>query len=196
MPVDNSALMRKTQDAMQGKWALAIGTFLLYSLFVSCAGAFKTSGSIIGLIIAGPFMLGAARFSLNIARRHEARVEQLFQGFNNFLQALGTYLLMLLFVCLWTLLLIIPGIVAALSYAMAFYILADEPSVSAGDALRRSKAMMQGHKWKLFGLCFRFFLLALLCVLTLGIGFLWLIPFVHVTMAGFYDDLKHSEQRQ
>jgi uncharacterized membrane protein len=58
------------------------------------------------------------------------------------------------------------------------------------DALKKSKSMMDGHKLKLFYLCLRFFLLALLCILTLGIGFFWLIPYGHVTMAKFYDDIK------
>jgi uncharacterized membrane protein len=102
------------------------------------------------------------------------------------------YLLVVLYIILWTLLLIVPGIIAALSYSMTFYILADEPAIKAEDALRKSKAMMDGYKLKLFYLCLWFFLLALLCVLTLGIGFLWFIPFVNVTMAKFYDDIKRD----
>jgi uncharacterized membrane protein len=73
---------------------------------------------------------------------------------------------------------------------MTFYIIADNESIKAEDALRKSKSMMEGYKLKLFNLCFRFFLLALLCILTLGIGFLWLIPFINITMAKFYDDIK------
>ena len=99
---------------------------------------------------------------------------------------------MLLYVLLWTLLLIIPGIIAALGYSMTYYILADDPLLKPQDALKKSKTMMNGHKTKLFYLCLRFFLLALLCILTLGIGFFWLIPYVHVTMAKFYDDINGS----
>lgn len=192
MPTENTILMRRALDALRGKWVLAIGSFLLYGLLVSSAGALKASGAVISLVIAGPFMLGASMFSLNISRGHEARVEQLFQGFNNFATALGAYLLMILFICLWSLLLVIPGIIAALSYSMTFYLLADEPSLRADEALMKSKTMMMGYKSKLFGLFLRFFLLALLCVLTLGIGFLWLVPFIHVTLAEFYTDLKNS----
>jgi len=196
MLTENSVLMRKAQDALKGKWLLAIGTFLLYGLLVSAGGTLKVPGSVISLIIAGPFALGIAGFSLNMIRGRYAGVEQLFQGFNYFVTALGTYLLMVLFVCLWSLLLVIPGIVAAFSYAMTFYILADEPTLKAGKAIELSQAMMMGHKWKLFRLCLRFFLLALLCILTFGIGFLWLIPFAHVTMAEFYEDLKYSRLLQ
>jgi uncharacterized membrane protein len=77
---------------------------------------------------------------------------------------------------------------------MVFYILADNPTLGAVEVLDRSKAMMDGHKAKLFRLYLRFFLLSLLCLLTLGIGYLWLIPYIHVTMAGFYEDIRPQEE--
>lgn len=182
--------MQNARESLKDKWGLAIGTFIIYSLIMGAAGAIKAPGSIISLLIGGPFALGAATFSLNISRGKDAKLEQIFQGFNRFSTALGAYLLMLLFVILWTLLLIIPGIIAALSYSMTFYILSDDQTIRAEDALKKSKIMMEGYKLKLFYLCLRFFLLALLCVLTLGIGFFWLIPFIHISMAKFYDDIK------
>jgi len=117
-------------------------------------------------------------------------LEQIFQGFDNFGTAMGAYLLMILFVFLWSLLLIIPGIIAAISYSMTFYILADDSSIGAMDAIDKSKRMMYGYKWKYFGLGIMFFGLSILCILTLGIGFLWLVPYKQVTMAKFYDDVK------
>lgn len=184
--------MRMARESLKGKWALAIGTFVIYVLLTGSASSMGASGSIISILIAGPFTLGAAIFSLSISRGKEARLEQIFQGFNRFTTALVTYLLMVLYILLWTLLLIVPGIIAALSYSMTFYILSDDPSIEAEDALKKSKTMMDGYKLKLFYLCLWFFLLALLCVLTLGIGFLWYIPFVNVTMAKFYDDIKRN----
>jgi uncharacterized membrane protein len=97
---------------------------------------------------------------------------------------------MILFILLWTLLLIIPGIIAAISYSMTFYILADDNSIGAMDAIDKSKKMMDGYKWKCFCLGLRFLGWALLCILTLGIGFLWLMPYMQVSMAKFYDDVK------
>jgi uncharacterized membrane protein len=73
---------------------------------------------------------------------------------------------------------------------MTFYILADDSSIGANEALDKSKEMMRGYKWKFFCLGLRFFGLGLLCLLTLGIGFLWLFPFMQVTMAKFYDDIN------
>lgn len=179
--------------SLKGKWPLAIGTFLVYTLITSSFGAMRQAG-VIGLLIAGPLALGAAMFSLNLSRGREAKLEQLFDGFRLFSKSLVTYLLMLLYILLWSLLLIVPGIIAALSYSMSFYILADDPSLLPRDVLERSKKMMYGYKSKLFGLCILFLLLSILCILTLGIGFLWLIPHANVTMAKFYEDIKDRPQ--
>jgi uncharacterized membrane protein len=197
MSTDNATLMRASRESLRGKWGTAILTFFVYTLLTAGPGSlnghgssgFTISGSL-SLLIGGPLALGAAIFSLALSRGKEARLEQIFQGFNYFGNALVTYLLMVLYVFLWTLLLIVPGIIAALGYSMTFYILADDPQTKPQEALKKSKAMMNGHKERLFYLCLRFFLLALLCILTLGIGFLWLIPYIHVTTAKFYDDVK------
>ena len=190
MKTDNVTLMRMAQKSLRGKWGLAIGTFLVYTLLTSGFGVARQTG-IISLLVGGPFALGAATFSLSISRGKEARLEQIFNGFRYFSTALVTYLLMLLYVVVGLLLLIVPGIVMALRYSMTFYILADNPSLTPRAALAQSQQITEGSKWKLFYLCMRFLGLALLCVLTLGIGFLWLIPYVNVTMAEFYEDLIH-----
>ncbi len=189
MGIENRVLMSMARESLTGKWGLAIGTFLLYMVIVGSPSASQKTG-LLSLLIAGPMMLGAANFALSISRGQDARVELIFSGFKYFGTAILTYLLMILFIILWMLLLIVPGIIAALSYSMTFYLLADNPSLKAMEALDLSKEMMDGHKWQLFYLCLRFFLLGLLCILTLGIGFLWLVPYAHVTMAKFYDELK------
>ncbi len=194
--MENTDLMRSARESLKGKWGLAILTLFIYTLLTTTSGSMRPHGSMLTissmltLIIGGPLALGAAIFSLSMARGKEARLEQIFQGFNSFSNALIAYLLVLLYVLLWTLLLIVPGIIAALGYSMTFFILADDPLIKPQDALRKSNSMMDGYKLKLFYLCLRFFLLALLCILTLGIGFFWLIPYVHVTLAKFYDDIK------
>jgi uncharacterized membrane protein len=76
---------------------------------------------------------------------------------------------------------------------MTFYIMADNPTIEPMEALRKSKAMMDGYKMKLFTLQLRFILLTLLSIFTLGIGLLWLIPYMHITAARFYDDIKSSD---
>lgn len=192
MGTPNTVLMKMARQSLKGNWAIAIGAFFVHLLINCTISSVPTFGPFIVLFTNAPLILGAASFSLAISRGREATFELSFSGFNNYGKALATYLLMLLYVLLWALLLIIPGIIAALSYSMAFYVLADNPSLTPGEALRISKRMMVGYKWKLFGLMLLFILLVLLCILTLGIGLLWLIPYTNVTMAKFYDDIREQ----
>jgi uncharacterized membrane protein len=98
--------------------------------------------------------------------------------------------LMGVFIALWSMLLIIPGIIKTFSYAMTPYILDEHPELSANDAIDRSRAMMKGHKFDLFWLLLSFIGWGILCLFTLGIGFLWLTPYMETSMAAFYEDLK------
>ncbi len=87
---------------------------------------------------------------------------------------------------------IIPTIIAIFSYSMAYFILIDNPQFTAYDALKASKQMMVGYKWKLFCLYVRFIGWFLLSGLTCGIGILWLFPYVYVSNVKFYDDIKEG----
>ena len=98
--------------------------------------------------------------------------------------------LMGLFTALWTLLFIIPGIVKMFSYAMTPFILEENPDLTANEAIDRSRAMMKGHKFDLFWLFLSFIGWGILCVFTLGIGTLWLMPYMQTSMAAFYEDVK------
>lgn len=98
--------------------------------------------------------------------------------------------LVYLFIFLWSLLLIIPGIVKAFSYSMTPYILEEYPELSANEAIDRSRAMMKGHKFDLFWLLLSFIGWGILCFFTLGIGILWLIPYMQTSVAAFYEDVK------
>lgn len=81
-------------------------------------------------------------------------------------------------------------IVLSLRYSMTFFAIADDPSCGPVEAIRRSVRLICGHKAKLFFFGWRFVGWALLCMLTCGIGFLWLAPYMAVSTAAFYDDLK------
>lgn len=114
----------------------------------------------------------------------------LLSGYGDFVRIFGTYLLKYIYVCLWTLLLIIPGIVKSLSYALTPYILADRPDLRYNGAIELSMRMMQGYKAKLFWLLLSFIGWFILCLFTFGIGFLWLAPYVEATMARFYEERR------
>ena len=193
MNTENVKLMKMARESLKNKWGLAIGTFFVYILLtgiIQVTTTFFPFSSIVSLIVSGPMALGLAIFSINISRNQEARLEQIFQGFNTFGTSLGANLLMTLFILLWSLLLIIPGIIAVLSYSMTFYILADDNSIGAMEAIDKSKKMRDGYKWKYCCFGVRFIGWSLLCILTLGLGFLWLLPYMQVSMVKFYDDIK------
>lgn len=104
---------------------------------------------------------------------------------------LGMFL-MGLFTFLWTLLFIIPGIIKSYAYAMTPYILVDYPELSPNEARLKSIEMMRGHKWKFFGLQLSFIGWFLLCILSLGIGLIWFIPYTNTSYAAFYLNLKEE----
>lgn len=192
MKTENFVLMKQAREALAGKWKLAVGTTFLYLLIGIAVQIIPEAGWLLSLIIEGPLVFGFIIFSLSLSRGEHSKVDQLFLGFHRFGTSLVAYLLTTLFITLWTLLLIVPGIIAALSYSMTFYILADNPSMGAREAIKKSKKMMDGNKWKLFCLGLRFLGWALLTILTLGIGILWLLPYIQVTTAKFYDNLKST----
>ena len=196
MKKENVVLMKEARETLAGNWGLPMGICFLYMLIVAIVGSPHKIGSLLSFLISGPMMLGLATFSLAYARKQEANISQLFVGFNEFGRALLAYFLMVLFILLWALLLIVPGIIAALSYSQMFFILAEDKTIKAGNAMKKSKMMMNGNKKKLFYLSLRFLGWALLSVLTLGIGFLWLFPYIQITMAKFYDDIKSSSQKE
>ena len=116
-----------------------------------------------------------------------------FSGFKvKYGRNIGTLLLVGIKTLLWTILFIIPGIIKTYEYAIIPYILADDPEISSKDAFKKAKEMMKGNKWRLFKLEFSFIGWAILCVLTLGIGTFFLIPYVSAATAEFYVELKNN----
>lgn len=113
-------------------------------------------------------------------------------GFKIYWRAIGGMVLAQIFTCLWTLLLIVPGIIKAYSYSMTPYILVDNPELSVREAIRKSQQMMVGQKFNLFYLQLSFIGWFFLACFTGGIGFLWLVPYYQTAQAAFYQNLRNS----
>lgn len=126
----------------------------------------------------------------NIRSGESYRVNQLFVGVKEYWRVWGTLMLIYLYTSLWTLLLIVPGIIKSYSYAMTYYILRDEPDLKFNDAIEKSMRMMDGHKFDLFYLQLTFIGWGVLCILTLGIGIFWLVPYMQAAEVHFYEDVK------
>ncbi len=111
--------------------------------------------------------VGLCRYNLLLLDRQERSLRTLWTGFSSFGKALGVVFLSALYTFLWTLLFIIPGIIAAYRYSMALFVLAEDPSIGINEAITVSKQMMKGNKWRLFCLGFSFIGWSLLASLPL-----------------------------
>jgi len=145
---------------------------------------------ILAFVIGPVISLGERTFYMGLCRDEPVKFKMLFSKMSVFLKAWCLNFMMSLFIGLWTLLLVVPGIIAYYRYYMAKYIMAEDTSVGVMEAIRRSKEMMKGYKGKLFVLQLSFIGWALLCGLTLGIGYLWLVPYMRSTETAFYLELS------
>ena len=173
-------------------WWPSVGLTLIYFIIGGTASNFPFGG----VLVSGPLGIGMASYFLKMSRNKETKIEDLFTGFQNFGNTFLLGLLQIIFIFLWSLLLIIPGIIAALAYSQSFYIMADEPNIAPMDALKKSKEMMVGYKLELFFLGLSFIGWILLCLLTLGLGFLWLTPYMQATFTQFYLELKGDQNEE
>ena len=137
-------------------------------------------------IIGGVVQLGYARHLLKQHDRQDCSLSDLFSELDRFGQGFAQKFLRALYVFLWSLLLVIPGVIKDLSYAMTPFIMADHPNLTAGEAIERSKALMDGYKWDLFVLRFTFIGWNLLAALTMNVGNLILNPYKNAAEAAFY----------
>lgn len=153
------------------------------------AGMINFVGILLWLIEA-VLMVGFLGYCLDISEGRESEWTRLFDGFGDALRVVWLTILMAIFIFLWTLLLVVPGIIAAYRYSMAYFLIIENPDMSAMDAIRASKEMMRGHKLDLFVLELSFLGWALLGVLTLGILYLWLLPYISTAKALFYRQLR------
>jgi uncharacterized membrane protein len=187
---NNQTIRAEAREILSGNWGPAIGTVAVYFIISTVIQNIPYVGIVASLFITGPLVLGLAIFFLNYSRKEEANVNQLFDGFKNYGRALGTYLLMLFYILLWTLLFIIPGIIAQMGYSQVWFILAEDDEISPNDALKKSKEMMYGYKMQYFLLGLSFIGWIILAILTCGIGLLWVLPYIQTSNAKFYEDLK------
>ena len=171
-----------------------------YSFTLAKAGGLGVILAVIGiiwtiftLVIGGAMTLGYYQFHQNLVRGQEAETGTLFVHKDKLWHGFCVNFWQILYIFLWSLCFIIPGVLAGLSYAMTQYIANDHPEMTAREALAASKEMMKGHRWRLFCLELSFFGWAILSALTLGIGSFVLAPYQETARAFFYQDLLGKE---
>lgn len=188
----NYEIREDALSLLKGKWTNPVLVTLVLFL-LSCMGAIPYVGWVITWLVCVPISWSVTIMFLQYYRTHEdMQIGNMFTVFtrNSYLRVFGTALLVGVYTFLWALLLLIPGIIKSYSYALTPYILKDEPELKYNAAIEKSMAMMDGHKMQLFLLDLSFIGWALLCILTCGIGFLWLVPYVALSRTAFYENLK------
>ena len=187
----NSELRAVSRTTLSGNWMMAALATLVYLLIAGGVSSIPVAGSVLAIIITYPLAYGFAILFLDLFREGKPiDIGKLLDGFKDFGRVWGTLILVAIYTILWTCLLIIPGIVKSYSYALTPFILKDEPELKYNAAIEKSMRMMDGYKMKLFLLDLSFIGWMILSILTLGIGLLFLQPYMNTARAAFYEDLK------
>lgn len=186
--------------ALKGNWKQALLiTFVMFAIAVvpsllgeteSTYAAFLSMA--ISVCVLMPLSVGIyAAFRRLYNEGHPELAKNAFNvAFGNWAHNVAGVLLTAVYTILWTLLLIIPGLIKSFSYALTPFILSDKPELSANEAIELSMKMMDGHKLDLFILYLSFIGWYLLAFLTLFIGMLWVAPYQYTTLVAFYEDVK------
>jgi uncharacterized membrane protein len=217
MNITNSQIKKQARMSLKGNWGLVVLlTFIVFLLNlllpiifdVNLSGGFSawidsnesiSGGNFISNIISFvliPFSVAINWFYLSLERRESPHISQVFLVYKNGKQSLklvGTSLLIGLFTMLWSLLFLIPGFIKSLSYSQTFFLLKDHPEYTVTQAITQSRIRMKGFKWKYFLLGLSFIGWGILCILTLGIGLLWLVPYITASLATFYNEVIASQ---
>lgn len=164
----------------------SIGILFVMSLVVGIISGIP----MVGIVLIPGLELSLVMVYLNLTYGKKPNLEDLIGGIKKLGKAWCLTLLVGVFTFLWSLLFWIPGIIKALSYSMSFYILADDPSLTASQALEISKEITKGHKMEIFVLELSFIGWMLLSVITCGIALIYVIPYMETTMANFYQTIK------
>lgn len=163
----------------------------LSGLLAGCGVIFM----ILYFVVGSPLRISFARTYLDLTHDEKPKFSGLGFGFKNcWEQSVLLNFFKGLFLFLWTLLFVIPGIIKSYSYSMTNYIMADEPDISALDAITKSRKLMSGHKFSLFILDISFFFWYLLAAITFGIANIYIKPYIEATKANFYLKVKEEAE--
>lgn len=172
--------------------------YLIYFLItIACSFlSFIGIGAFASILTTGGFTLSFAFISKKLYYNELLNDNDLYFGFQDFAKGFILYLLQSLFISLWSLLFIIPGIIKSFAYSMAYFIQIDNPNLKATECLDRSQKMMMGHKWDYFCLIFSYLGWVLLSCLTFGILLIWVLPKMNQASYLFYQSIKGISEEE
>lgn len=216
--MDYGMLRKRARDNLSGMWPLAIAVAAVAALLGGIGQNFlpniqysqeifhlgehfrvtwKTGVfSTLAFILGGTLELGYCQFLLKQHDKQNPEFNDLFSQFHRFGTGFAQRFLRNLYIFLWSLLLVVPGIVAAYRYAMTPYILTDHPELTASEAIERSKQLMEGHKGELFVLDLTFIGWQILASVCMNLGYLFVNPYQSAARAAFYRALQSREKAE
>lgn len=168
-----------------------------WAIFGTVAAIAVAIGLVVGIayfLLGSIVSVGYAKFNLNLIDAEKADLVDIFGYFKHWKTAVLANLLRSCYIFLWSLLCFIPGIIATYTYAMVPYIMAENPELTAREACDRSKQMMDGNRMRLFCLDFSFIGWSLLCLMTCGLGYVVLAPYVQAAVADFYREISDTRK--
>ena len=189
-----SELCKTAWNSLKGKRLLALGVILILTAIQTAVSYIPYIGSFSSWLLA-PLTAGTGLFYLNLVRNKEVNIGQIFDPFDQYFRFVWANIRIFIFVLLWGLLLIIPGIIASYRYSMTILIMLDHPEYSVKEAMAESSAIMYGHKLQMFGFGVLIGLIVISGILlTLGIGAFWLLPWTGTFIAAFYDSIRRKPE--
>ena len=222
MVVSRVELKENAKNSLKGKWGQAILVLIIFGIISAIVSSIGLMGkgvnlndpqvveaildgtysiispaqiisALLTILVTSFFTLGSVSFYMKVSRNEEVTYKELFSKTNLWLLYIGVSIMTSIFVGLWSLLLVIPGIIATYKYSMVNYIMVDNPDIGVFEAIRKSKEMMYGHKLDYFILQLSFIGWAILAVFPFGILMLYVAPYMNVTCANFYYSIKDEK---
>ena len=184
--MDRAILKQNAKAQIKGN----IGILFVITLISGALNSLASMTYVLTLVVAPALSLGMVCVYLKLAQGIKPEIKELFAHFNEFWSALKVTLLTSIFTALWSLLLVVPGIIKAMAYSQAMYIIAENPGMGAREALKKSEEMMNGHKMDYFVLGLSFIGWVILGMFTFGLLYIWLMPYMNATMVNFYNSIK------
>lgn len=194
-----SEIRRIARETLKGNWGVSVLCTLVIFIITGVVAVLGKVSSLLEIALPVFVSLPIGYGMYNAFKKlHFEKDDQVlsnvfkiaFANQKSYLKMVGAGFLSTVIVCLGYILLIIPGVILSLAYALVPFIVVDNPELPIDDVLTRSRKMMKGHKWDLFILCWTFIGWFLLSILTFGIGFLFLTPYVTVSIVEFYSRVK------
>jgi len=175
--MERSECKKLAKKVLKGNWIIAFAALLIYSSIIS-ALSLLTAG--IGtLLLSASLLIALYNVFINAYKKNKYEISDMVKGWDEGItNRIVLSILKSLFLSLWSLLFVIPGIIKGYSYALAEFISRKEPELSGNDCITKSRELMNGHKFDLFLFDLSFIGWYILGALTFGIGFIWILPYV------------------